>query len=226
MTRGPEAKAGRAVRIGAVVWICAVQFFVMQAVVQSAWTSPFSLIRNYISDLGNTACGPYPAGSARYVCSPWHAAMNASFGVQGLLIAAGVLLLLRAFPVGVARAAGAFCLVVGGLGNIAVGAFPENVNFEYHALGAAAILILGNLGMIPLGLALARAGRHPGLANSAIFLGVAGLLAMGLFVSGHSLGIGVGGMERIAAYALPVWMIAAGISFAQDARAARSAAAR
>lgn len=226
MTRDPEAKAGRAIRLGAVVWICAVQFFVMQAVAQSAWTRPFSLIRNYISDLGNTACGPYPAGSSKYVCSPWHAAMNASFAVQGLLIAVGVLLLFRAFPPGFARSAGAGCLVVGGLGNIAVGAFPENVYFKYHALGAAAILILGNLGMIPLGRALARDGRRPGLANSAVLLGVAGLLAMGLFVSGHYLGVGVGGMERVAAYALPVWMIAAGISFARDTRAARSAAAR
>lgn len=189
----------------------------MQAVVQSAWTSPFSLIRNYISDLGNTACGPYPAGSARYVCSPWHAAMNASFAVQGLIIAAGVLLLFRAFPPGFARSAGTVCLVVGGLGNIAVGAFPENVSFEYHSLGAAAILILGNLGMIPLGMALARTRRRPALAISAILLGVAGLLAMALFVSGHSLGIGVGGMERVAAYALPLWMIAAGISFSRSA---------
>ena len=199
------------------MWICAVQFFVMQAVVQSAWTSPFSLIHNYISDLGNTCCGPYRPGSGRYVCSPWHAAMNASFALQGILIAAGVLLVLEAFPQGFARSLGAGCLVAGGLGNIAVGAFPENVSFEYHALGAAAILILGNLGMIPLGLALARAGRHPGLAISAILLGIAGLLAMALFVSGHSLGIGVGGMERVAAYALPLWMIAAGISVSRSA---------
>ena len=93
----------RTVRLGAVVWICAVQFFVMQAVVQSAWTSPFSLIHNFISDLGNTVCGPYPAGSGRFVCSPWHAAMNASFALQGVLIAAGVLLVLAAFPPGFAR---------------------------------------------------------------------------------------------------------------------------
>jgi len=139
--------------------------------------------------------------------------MNASFALQGLLVAAGVLLLFRAFPPGASRAAGTVCLVVGGLGNVAVGAFPENASFLYHSLGAAAILILGNLGMIPLGIALARAGRHGGLARSAILLGVAGLIAMALFVSGHSLGIGVGGMERVAAYALPVWMIAAGVVF-------------
>ena len=71
----PRAQSG----IGAIVWMLAIQFFIAQIIVQSAWTTPFSLTANYISDLGNTTCGPYPVGSSMYVCSPWHAGMNASF---------------------------------------------------------------------------------------------------------------------------------------------------
>jgi hypothetical membrane protein len=207
----------RTIRLGAVVWICAVQFFVLQAVVQLGWTTPFSLMQNFISDLGNTSCGPYPPGSGRYVCSPWHAWMNASFVLQGLIIAAGAVLVPQAFPRGIARPAGVLCLVLGGIGNVAVGVFPEDVNFTGHELGASAILILGNLGMIPLGISLARARRRF-LALYSIVSGVIGLLATGLFVSGHFLGIGVGGMERVAAYALPLWLISAGVSFVSGCR--------
>src|SRR5262249_42958112 len=61
--------------IGPVIWIFSAQFFVAQLAVQWSWTTPFSLKNNFISDLGNTACGFYPAGSTMYVCSPWHMAM-------------------------------------------------------------------------------------------------------------------------------------------------------
>src|ERR1043166_10163892 len=81
-----SALPDRSIRIGAAVWLLAIQFFISQFVVQSAWTTPFSVTENYISDLGNTACGPYPAGSRMYVCSPWHALMNASFIILGLTI--------------------------------------------------------------------------------------------------------------------------------------------
>jgi hypothetical protein len=93
-TRGPRA--------GAAVWTLAVQFFVAQAVVQSAWTAPYSLAENYISDLGNTSCGPYAysAEVSRYVCSPWHAWMNASFVALGLTIVVGAALVRGALPRG------------------------------------------------------------------------------------------------------------------------------
>jgi hypothetical protein len=39
-----------------------------------------------------------------------------------------------------------------------------------------------------------------------------GLLATTLFISEHYLSMGIGGMERLAAYPLPLWLIVAGIS--------------
>src|SRR3954468_21014564 len=98
--------SARTVRRGALIWILAIQFFIAQAIVQAAWTTPFSLTANYISDLGNTTCGPYPVESNMYVCSPWHAGINASFIAQGVIILAGIALISGAFPAGRTRTLG------------------------------------------------------------------------------------------------------------------------
>jgi hypothetical membrane protein len=152
---------------------------IAQIVVQSAWVTPFSLTQNFISDLGNTACGPYPPDSGMYVCSPWHTWMNASFILLGLIILVGAALVRKAFPPGRFRAAGLMLLALAGAGNLAVGFFPEDVNITYHRLGAAAHFILGNLGMVALGIALVR--RRPALAVYSIVSGLLGLLATTLF---------------------------------------------
>jgi hypothetical membrane protein len=206
----------RAVWLGAFVWTLAVQFFVAQIVVQSAWVTPFSLTQNFISDLGNTSCGPYPPDSGMYVCSPWHTWMNASFILLGVIILVGAMLVRTTFPPGQSRAVGLMLLALAGAGIIAVGLFPEDVNIMCHRLGAAAHFILGNLGMVVLGIALWTARRRPGLAIYTTVSGIVGLLATALFVSEHYLGLGIGGMERLAAYPLPLWLIVAGIAFVRN----------
>ena len=55
-------------------------------VVAWVWHPPYSVIRNSISDLGNTSCGRYGASP---VCSPRHALMNAAFIFLGLVLVAG-----------------------------------------------------------------------------------------------------------------------------------------
>ncbi len=202
----------RAVRLGASIWLLAVQFFIAQAVVQSAWTTPFSLTQNFISDLGNTACAPYPPGSGMYVCSPRHAWMNASFIVLGLTILLGGALIRAAFPRGWFRSLGLLLLALAGAGIIAVGLFPENENIALHRLGAAGHFVLGNLGMAVLGMALRQARGRQALAVYSIVSGVVGLLATALFITDHYLGLGIGGMERVAAYPLPLWLIVAGLA--------------
>jgi hypothetical protein len=66
--------------LGGAAWIvAALQYAVVQIVVAAAWHHPpYSWLSNYISDLGNTACGPFkvPHGTPAYVCSPLHSAMN------------------------------------------------------------------------------------------------------------------------------------------------------
>ena len=219
----------RAIRLASIIWILAVQFFIAQVIVQLAWTTPFSLKRNFISDLGNTTCAPYPPDSSSYVCSPWHACMNASFILLGLIILSGGALGHSAFPRGWFRAAGLTLLALAGAGIIAVGLFPENENIALHRLGAAGHFVLGNLAMAFLGVALTRANERgaglkqtrarPALAVFSIVSGVVGLVATALFITDHYLGLGIGGMERVAAYPLPLWLIVAGLSFARNAPA-------
>lgn len=207
----PGVDSGRAIGLGAIIWILAVQFFIAQGIVQTAWRTPFSLARNFISDLGNTACAPYPLDSISYVCSPWHAWMNASFILLGLMILIGGVLLRAAFPAGISRAIGFALLWLAGIGIVGVGLFPENENIGLHRIGAAGHFVLGNLGMVALGIALKQGRERQLLAGYSIVSGVVGLIATVLFITDHYLGLGIGGMERVAAYPLPLWLIVIGL---------------
>jgi hypothetical membrane protein len=159
--------------------------------------------------------------------------MNASFIMLGLIILSGVALGRSAFPRGRFRAAGLALLSLAGAGIIAVGLFPENENIALHRVGAAGHFVLGNLAMAVLGIALIIENGHgaglqqthgrPMLAIYSIFSGVVGLVATALFITDHYLGLGIGGMERVAAYPLPLWLIVAGLSFARNLPAAHPA---
>jgi hypothetical membrane protein len=212
MSSQPSPRPAASARLGAIAWIGSLQFFVAQVVVQSAWRTPFSLTGNYISDLGNTACGPFPPGSSNYVCSPWHAVMNASFILTGVTMLLGAALLRDA--VGPSRAWRAGLVLIGsaGLGFVLVGLYPENANFPPHRFGAALHFVLGNLGQIVLGISIFGSRSWRGWTACSIVSGCVGLLATALFVSGRYAGLGIGGMERVAAYPLPLWTIATGVS--------------
>ncbi len=202
------------IQTGAIAWVLAVQFFITQIVVATAWSRPFSLKSDYISDLGNTVCGPYPAGSAHMVCSPWHVAMNVSFIVLGLTMIIGARLTRGAFPAGWVRTLAITLFTLAGIGVIVVGIYPENIDNARHVLGAGLNFVAGNIAMIVFGLALAQRPADRGaLTVTSIGLGALGLTATLLFVSGNFLGIGLGGMERVAAYPMTVWQIIAGLTF-------------
>lgn len=188
----------------------AIQFFLVQAIVQLSWTTPFSLASNFISDLGNTACANYPPDSLSYVCSPWHGLMNASFIVLGLTKILGSALLWNAFPRGTARNAGMSLIALSGVGVIVVGLYPENVNGDWHRAGAGIDLVSGNLGIALVGVALWQERRQGLLALLSIMAGTVGLIALWLFVIERYGSLGIGGMERVAAYPVPLWLIMAG----------------
>ena len=217
MTKSPESTgvstSGRVNRVTAAgaVWVCAAQFFFAQVIAQSRWTTPFSLATNYISDLGNTTCGLYPTVGGKYVCSPWHTLMNVSFVLQGVIILAGAVLARPPFA-GMRRAGPVFALlVVTALGMVGVGLFPGDVNNGAHVMSAGTQFITGNGAMVVFGTAANRVRRWRAFAAFSITLGVTGLLATLLFAQGYGLGLGVAGLERVAAYTLPVWLMTAGV---------------
>ncbi len=199
------------VRAAGLVWMCAVQFFIAQAIVQYAWTTPYSLAGNFISDLGNTVCGMY---NGLYVCSPWHQWMNISFLLQGFIILIGAILARPIFQRERLRTLVFVLLVLTGLGMIGVGIFPENVNNMGHVIAAGIQFVTGNIALVLIGVTGKNVGLRRRWFTLSVVLGTAGLAATLLFVNGYGLGLGVGGMERIAAYTFPVWLITAGLLLA------------
>jgi hypothetical membrane protein len=201
----------RAVRLGALAWILAVQFFVAQIVVASAWPAPFSLRTRMISDLGNTACGPARRVRSTGVCSPWHAVMNASFVIIGITMAAGALLTRRTFRNPWPRRLAVALFVAAGAGVVLVGLYPENENARNHLVGAGVNFVAGNTALMLFGLGLPQSRSHPWLRWFSVAAGLGGLVATMLIVVHRDFGLGPGGMERIAAYTTASWQIVAGL---------------
>jgi hypothetical membrane protein len=206
-----EPAAPLTVWLGALAWLLAAQFFVAQAVVASAWTMPFSLKTRFISDLGNTACRPYPNPSSVIVCSPWHAGMNASFISVGITMAAGAVLTRRAFQAGWRRRLAVALFVAAGVGVLMVGVYPENENITMHSIGAGINFIGGNLALVLFGLAAPSTSSRPQFMWLSIAAGILGLTSTVLFAARHDLGLGPGGIERLAAYTTTTWQIVAGL---------------
>ncbi|MFD7031378.1 DUF998 domain-containing protein [Streptomyces sp. NPDC059917] len=200
------------VRIGYSAWIVGVvQFFVVHGIAQSAWARPYSWARNNISDLGNAHCALQAEPEARYVCSPEHGLMNVSFVALGVLLVLGCALtgssLWRRGPAAIAAR---LLLAGAGAGFVLVGLAPADVNENQHVLGALLIMATGNIGLVLAGLGLAAHVPTP-LRWGTGLLGAAAVAALGLFLSHHYLGLGMGGMERVAAFPLLIWALAVGV---------------
>lgn len=196
--------------VGPAFWIVSVQYFITQLLVAKAWPQPHSLSQHLISDLGNTECGQY---FDRFVCSPEHAWMNASFIVLGLTMISGSALIYQNFRRNTGSFIGFSMMALAGFGTILVGVFPENTISALHFIGALLPFLLGNLALVVLGLSL----DIPRMFKFwTITAGVVALVALVLFQSGIYLGLGAGGMERIVAYPQTVWLIAFGLYLSGD----------
>ncbi|MFF9592560.1 DUF998 domain-containing protein [Streptomyces sp. NPDC014646] len=188
-----------------------VQFFVIHGIAESAWARPYSWARNNISDLGNAHCALQSDPEPRYICSPEHGLMNVSFVVLGVLLVVGA-----ALTGGVlwrrSRAAVVTRLLVAsaGMGFMLAGLAPADVNENQHVLGALFIMAAGNIGLVVAGFGLAEQVPAP-LRWGTSLLGVTAITAFGLFLSHHYLGLGMGGMERVAAFPLLFWALAVSV---------------
>ena len=216
---GAGARPGTA--WGAAAWVVGtVQFFVAHIVVQSAWSPAYSWTANNISDLGNVGCGRR-GDPERYICSPLHGWMSGSFVVHGVLIITGVWLLHRVGYRLVASRVASVLLTVAGLGWIGVGLAPADVAAGAHFVAAAAGLVCGTVGLMVgamTGRTASAATAEPSVSGPGVVLrvswcvqGVVGLAATALFGAGQYLGLGMGGMERVAAFEVTVATAVAGV---------------
>ncbi|HVA11531.1 MAG TPA: DUF998 domain-containing protein [Candidatus Dormibacteraeota bacterium] len=191
--------------IGPAIWILSVQYFIIQIITALAFRTTYSLRFNTISDLGNSACGNY---SSRYVCSPQHNLMNASFILLGLTMASGSLLIYQGFKRDRVTLMGFGLMAIAGFGTLIVGLFPENTISFLHIFGASLPFLLGNAGLVILSISL----NIPRLLRYYTFLtGVIALIALVFFYTGHYLSLGLGGMERLVAYPQTFWLIVFGV---------------
>ncbi len=193
-----------------------VQYFIAQIVVASSWSTAYSWTGNYISDLGNSRCGPFsvPHGQLVYVCSPDHGLMNASFVVAGVLTGVGIVLLRPLWPARRAVTVAVVFWLLAAVGKVVVGFVPENAAIGLHTLGALNIP-LGSVAILVLSLAIRRTAMV--FATAGIVLACLGLLGTVLSVAGQYaghgayLGLGVGGTERLAAYPGNLWLLLVGL---------------
>lgn len=197
--------SGRHPRLGPVLYLSSIQFFVVQVIVAWQWSPPYSVSRDTISDLGNTACGTW---SGHFVCSPLHGLMNVSFVVLGMSMALGSALVARHFAGNRAAVVGLTAMAVSGMGVVVVGAFPENSVPAFHGLGAAVPFVAGNAALIVLASAL----RIPVFLRLYTFSsGALALLALVSYASSYDAGLGQGGIERVVAYPQVIWLVVAGL---------------
>lgn len=204
-----DSRSDRRTRVGGALWALLTIYFVAQAVSQAAWTAPYSLIDNRVSDLGNTACGQTMAGT--YICSPLHMVMNLGLVLTGVLMLLGLILTRHEWPRRRLTTWGLVFLVVTGAGTILVGLSPENVNVPLHLLGALNIPS-GCVGLLLLGLANRQVRpRTAGLALALAGIGFVGMLSGPVLVLlfGHGGGLS----ERLALYPPILWMIMVGLLF-------------
>ena len=191
--------------IGPLFWILSVQYFIAQVFAAAYWHTPFNIRLNPISDLGNTECTVY---AGRYVCSPLHTWMNASFIVLGITIVIGSVLLYQGFKKTRHSRAGFYMMSLAGIGAALVGLFPENSVGLLHSLGAFLVFLFGNLALVVLGLSLEMPRSFRWFT---VGFGIFALIALALFATGNYLWFGFGGMERLTAYPQTIWLIVFGV---------------
>jgi hypothetical membrane protein len=182
-------------RWGGLAWVLTLQFFVVEGIAAARYGG-YSYSTDVISDLGT-------AGSAA------RSLMNASFVVQGLLIAAGALLLAPGLS-GTGGKIARVLLVVSGLGVLLVGLFPSDGNGTVHGLAAGAHLLGGAVGLIAL--AYGVRPRSEALGTTLAVLGLVGVIGTLFFGAAVFLFLGEGGTERVAGYVLPIGLAVAGVA--------------
>ena len=180
-------------RWGGLAWVLTLQFFVVEAIAALRYGG-YSYTADVISDLGTAA-------------SPARLLMNASFVVQGLLIAAGALLLGPGLSGTGGRLARVF-LVAAGLGVLLVGVFPSDGNATAHEVAAGVHFVAGAVGLMAL--AYGVRPRSEALGTTIALLGLLGLIGTVFFASVVYLFLDEGGMERVAGYVVPVGLAIAG----------------
>jgi hypothetical protein len=162
---------------------------------------------NPISDLGNTAT------------SPLWPLFNYSLVLVGAMLFGGIVLMLNTVKGGIIGKIGMTLLAVSTLGIVGVGAVPENTVFALHTTFAAVAFMAGGVGILLVGYGLITKRKPGWFPLYSIWSGIIVLLLLVILsvplgfipqlnMSGS--GFGFGGVERILAAVMFLWIFMAG----------------
>jgi len=167
--------------------IGSLQFIVVMLVAEQLYPG-YSPLHNYISDLGALKAPTAPLFNTSVIL----------LGVLGLL---AVFLLRQELG-----RTGAWLLGLASLGAMGVGFFPEDYGLP-HSISALIAFLFGALAVIVIG--FRRGGIFKPLG---VTLGVISLIALALFIPRVITPLGIGGIERLVAYPVLIFLIMYGLS--------------
>jgi len=196
-----------------------VAFFLGNGITQWAWdyyrsspTPVYSLLSNYISDLGAIHCGSF---SGRYVCSPGHLVFGGFIVLMGLCLLLAAPLLKTAFAARRSRTIGLGLFGVAGIGAMGVGFFPEDFIPPVHVASAVLAFAGSNLAIIVLAFAMMRDTRWDGYRLFSVVCGLVGLVAL-ILLGVRAWGpLEAGGMERLIVAPVLLWATVVGVHLAR-----------
>ncbi|MBA2508566.1 MAG: DUF998 domain-containing protein [Nocardioidaceae bacterium] len=179
--------------LGVLAWLVQPAYIAFELAV-AARARGLSLRSATISDLGATVC-------STATCSPWHAALNASFVLTGVLFAAGALLLRPSLPPGRLVDLAVLLWVLAGVSSVATGLMPVNENPALHYAVAAPLFLLQPVSLLLAGWALWPQARA--LASFTLLTAAGCAVATVLFVAVPAAELD-GLLERLALWPVKV----------------------
>jgi len=169
---------------GPLILVGAAQFVVGMMLAEALYPG-YSVANNTISALG---------------VGPSAVIFNPSVFLFGLMAAAGSYCLWRAFRVKLV----AVLIIVAGIGAMGVGAFPSNTGVLHDVVSFMAFFFGGLSAIAAFRLEKAT------LNYISVIMGLLALIALVLYATNNSLGLGRGGIERMVAYPIIFWAVAFG----------------
>ena len=172
--------AGACLISGVLIWIVAM-------ITSEALYPGYSVNRNYISDLG---VGPWPSDII----------FNVSTMLFGILVFCAAIILIQ----NNATKPFLYGMAIAGIGAFCVGLFPENTGIP-HIIAAGTTFVIGSFAAIEAGRWMKSPYRY-----FCIFMGVIGIASFVILVTDTYGALGPGGIERLIAYPLALWLLSDG----------------
>lgn len=157
--------------------------FIIAMIIAEAKYSGYSIRNNYISDLGVGPTAPI---------------FNTSIIIFGIAIVIVSYLVYKSINVKLFPA----LMFIAGLGAALVGVFPEGSPYHIHTLVSFVTFFFGSLAVI----SSFRIQKHI-MSYISVLIGLVSLISLSFYIYGITLGIGVGGLERMIAYPILLWTL-------------------